>query len=358
MPCRILIPLSVALAFAACTRMEAPAETFVDAPSAPTMPGPNRGRLDAAVRTNESCLVCHDEQAAEWRGSLHRRSSVDPAYRRALALEPSAFCRGCHAPEANPQYDLADSVSEMGVGCVTCHVTEEGLVLAAPKNEESSAPHPVRRSPEFANTGACVNCHEFTFPGIGLGSHDDGMFMQTTVREHDRSRGNNQSCADCHMPVVQGHKSHSFAQVRDPEWLRKSLEVNAKRGDFQELVVTLRQTNSGHAFPTGDLFRRLEVGAVLRDVRGRKVRRDERYLARHFIERRGASGRYLESDDRIFDSVVLLDLDVAPPQSAQGPFHGSYWVKLQRVATVGEGSRANEAVVESEVVLAEGDFLW
>ena len=58
----------------------------------PPMPGPARRRLLAAVAENAACESCHDEEAKEWRGSYHQRANVDPAYRRAFAIEPSPFC--------------------------------------------------------------------------------------------------------------------------------------------------------------------------------------------------------------------------------------------------------------------------
>ena len=323
------------------------------------MPGPSRGRVDAAVKENESCILCHEEQAIEWRGSLHQRSNVDPAYRQAFAIEPLPFCRGCHAPEADSQHEPPESISELGVGCVTCHVTEDGIVLAAPSNHSNAASHPVKRSPVFASTGGCVNCHEFSFPGIAAGARDDdALFMQTTVREHARSSAANTPCADCHMPQVAGRRSHSFAQVRDPEWLGKTIAVSAKRGENDSVEVTLRQTRSGHGFPTGDLFRRLEVGAELRNARGQIIRRDVQYLARHFVERPGAAGRELRGDDRLFEEPMTLDLDVAPSSKNAESLSVFYWVKLQRVATVGEGSRAKDAIVESEAELHRGEFSW
>lgn len=346
-----------------CTRSDGlegpPSEKHEPPPTAePSMPGPRRGRLEQAVRDNNECVVCHDEQAREWSGSLHQRADVDPAYRHAFAIEPLSFCRGCHAPEANPERNPPASVSELGVGCVTCHVTEEGSVLAAPATNAGPAPHPVQRSATFATTGGCVNCHEFSFPGARSGDRDDGSFMQTTVREHAHSAAATSSCADCHMPVVAGHRSHSFAQVRDREWLRQNLLVEAKQSVFGGIEITLRQAKPGHGFPTGDLFRRLEVAAELRDNTGRVVRRDAQYLARHFVERPNGSGRDLQRDDRLFDEAVVLDLDIAPLSKTEEKLNVVYWVKLQRVATVGAGFDSREAVVESEVELVRGGFSW
>ncbi|HRI65095.1 MAG TPA: multiheme c-type cytochrome [Polyangium sp.] len=323
------------------------------------LPGPNRARLENAVKENASCMVCHDEQAHEWRGSLHQRANVDPAYRQAFAIEPLPFCRGCHAPEADPRDEPPASVSELGVGCVTCHVTREGVVWAAPATNPSSAPHAVHRSEAFAMTGGCTNCHEFGFPGTNAGPHDgDAMFMQTTGREHARSAAAKTPCADCHMPVVLGRRSHHFREVRDSEWLRKNLEVTVRKGAADSVEVVLRQTRPGHAFPTGDLFRRLEVGAELRDTRGNVLRRDVQHLSRQFIERPHMSGRDLQGDERLFDAPRTIDLDIAPESKVAEPLRVFHWVKLQRVATVGSGFSALEAVVESEVELHSGVFSW
>ena len=122
--------------------------------------------------------------------------------------------------------------------------------------------------------------------------------------------------------------------------------------------MTLRQVKPGHGFPTGDLFRRLEVGAELRDANGRVVRRDVRYLARQFVERSQKGGRELLEDDRVFDEPVVMDLDIAPLSKFAHELEVVSWVKLQRVATVGTGFISKDAVVESEVELYRGVFAW
>src|SRR5262249_26970509 len=153
-------------------------------------------------------------------------------------------------------------VGELGVGCVTCHVTEEGAVLAAPlarltgdADAAAGKHHAIHRAAAFARTGGCAGCHEFAFPAAH--GDDDGTFMQTTVREPARSPSAGKPCAACHMPVVNGRRSHAFSQVRDPGWLRDHLAVTAERSGELEIRITLSQPAPGHGFPTGDLFRRL-----------------------------------------------------------------------------------------------------
>src|SRR5262245_3556533 len=50
--------------------------------------------------TDASCARCHEEIAAEWDASLHHHSWQNPYFVRAYALEPTPFCRKCHAPSA------------------------------------------------------------------------------------------------------------------------------------------------------------------------------------------------------------------------------------------------------------------
>lgn len=344
---------AVAATSAAAERALTPPAPALDEPRLP-MPRPARRRLAAAVRENAACEACHEDIAKEWRGSYHQRANIDPAYQHAFAIEPTAFCRSCHAPEADPLKEPPAEVSALGVGCVTCHVTEEGVVLAANHQptdlNRAPAPHPLRRSNEFAHAGGCAGCHEFRFPRPG--DADDAAFMQTTVREHQRSPAAAKPCADCHMPVRQGRRSHAFAEVRDEAWLRASLNVTAERAPDDVLRITLAQPNPGHDFPTGDLFRRIEVGYALSDKDGEVLHREARYLARHFELVPGMGGRHLARDDRVQSEPKLLEFELPPAAGARL----SWWVTYQRVATVGKGTNPADAAIESEVKLHWGEI--
>jgi hypothetical protein len=64
------------------------------------------------------------------------------------------------------------------------------------------------------------------------------------------------------MPrAADGHRSHRFSASRDEGWMRSVITVRAARprGDRVELTLDLREDLVGHAFPTGDLMRRLSV---------------------------------------------------------------------------------------------------
>ncbi|APR81152.1 Cytochrome C553 [Minicystis rosea] len=325
-----------------------------------TMPGPRRLRLGAAVARNATCESCHLEEADAWRASRHHQAATNDAYRAALAIEPTPFCRGCHAPESNPTQASPQAVLDLGVGCVTCHVTEEGTVLAAEPEGSgkgiSSAPHTLKRSRAFATSFACAGCHEFSFPGRHGDS--DGDLMQTTVTEHRNSPAAGASCASCHMPLRGGRRSHAFAEVRDPAWLRANLRATATIDAHHTVRITLTQPAPGHAFPTGDLFRGLEIGCEARDAAGRVLRREVRHLARHFEIVPGRQGRHLVRDDRVFDAPVTIEMPLAIPSPPPKAARVAYWVTYQRVATVGTGTRPEDVKIESEVQLHSGALPW
>jgi hypothetical protein len=267
---------------------------------------------------NATCVSCHAKEAAEWRGSFHQRAYVEPAFQAALAVEPKPFCRGCHAPESDP---------DLGVGCVSCHLAGEET-------------HPTKPAV------GCAGCHEFRFPGATSDSDED--YMQTTAREHSGSPSAGIPCASCHMP----HGSHAFADVRDPAWLAVHLRVDAEFAGDDAVRITLVQTTPGHAFPTGDLFRRLEVGWTERDAHGVVVGRAARHLARHFEMGPGGPGRQLVDDDRVFDEPRAVEMRLTPRSRRV-----EWWVKLQRVAQIGTGRDPAEATIESEVPLHSGVLL-
>lgn len=227
------------------------------------------------VAEDDRCVACHQAIGAEWRGSLHRRSWTDPVFLAAFSVEPLPFCRGCHAPEG-PRSEGA--AAHPGVGCVTCHsMGDHGLADAgrstAPVSSASGSAAP-------ASTSECASCHEFDFPD------PQEALMQSTASEHARSSQREEPCDACHMPVVDGHKSHAFTVIGDPDRLRSAVEATARITGERNLEITLRAPKAGHDVPTGDMFRRLVVRAV---AQGDNRARPE-VLARSFRREIGAHG--------------------------------------------------------------------
>jgi hypothetical protein len=318
------------------------------ATGAVSMPGPapqHRGReIDAAVE-NARCEQCHVAIAEEWRASLHRGSDVDPVYARAFAVEPLPFCQGCHAPEADADAPVPEGKARIGTGCVTCHLTENG-VLAAPRSDAPASPHPVIRDARFASAAACASCHEFDFPKSVLRTRPEPM--QATVSEHLASPYAALACADCHMRRVDGHRSHAFSASRDVDMLRQASTVSALRISPTAVRVTLAAGEVGHAFPTGDLFRRLTVTASVDGAPS-----EVRHLMRRFgVHRVGlAADRTQIADDRVASTGATRDVELELGADAEGK---AIHVRVDYERVEHPLSRdAEDAVVEGSILLSE-----
>lgn len=272
-----------------------------------------------------ACVECHAVQADEWLGSSHQTAFVESTFQAAHALEPKAFCRRCHAPLADPKVVPTGIEAELGVACASCHVQDGKLV----------------------ETVDCAGCHEFEFPDNVF--RDEPLMMQTTALEHARSRFADTSCVECHMEQAEdGHRVHAFVASRDPELVRSAVRVQAERVEPDTIRITLRPGRVGHAFPTGDLLRRIEVGATVEG--GTPTRR---YLARHFggrVQRNGAWMRSLLADNRVpEDGERVVELRVREGEGA--PIR--WWVQYQRVAHH-TSFEPKEAAIDGVVDVAEG----
>ena len=314
-------------------------------------PAPQQ-RTDDAVARNDECVACHADIAAEWQASMHREAYTGVEFQHSLRREPLPFCRGCHAPEADarrPEPQLA----AIGVACVTCHLPAGDAVLSArPADAPRLADHPVLRTPEFARPQACAGCHEFKFPD----RRPVPEYMQTTIREHAATTHSDRSCADCHMPrAADGHRTHNFSASRDEGWMRSVIDIRAARpaANRVELTLDLRDDLVGHAFPTGDLMRRLTV-QVEPDRPGRDTPQ-RRYLTRHWTNSRPAKGPSIRTealDDRLRPGepprVITFDLS---PEHAALPIR--WRVDYERVESF-VGASDDGAIVVGGLHLADG----
>jgi len=240
------------------------------------------------------------QEAAEWRGSLHQQAFRDSLFQRAYALEPLAFCRGCHAPEADPAGPPPQELAELGVACTTCHV-EAGNVVTASRVSGRS-PHPVKADPALATGEACARCHEFQFPTL------PGVAMQSTLSEHRASSASARECQSCHMPLdaTRHERTHDFRVLGNPELIRSGVQVSATRWNASSIELTLRPGKIGHAFPTGDLFRRVELRACVEQGE-REICAPPAHLGRQYRVQATAEGTL---------RIPIADTRVAAPGTA------------------------------------------
>lgn len=247
--------------------------------------------------------------------SLHQKAWKDPVFQKAYAIEPLAFCRGCHAPESDPAKEPTAAAQALGIGCVSCHVDDAGVHAV---RASGRAQHAVVADAELGTRAVCARCHQFDFPAEARLPHP--VPMQDTANEHATSSTAATPCQGCHMPVVDGpegkHKSHAFSVLADATLVRRAVEVVAQRTDTEKASqVTLRITAAqvGHAFPTGDMFRRVELRAVALDAADRVVARaNPIVLQRRFEDR----PRELHRDE--FDPVRVEAEDTRVPPPGKG----------------------------------------
>jgi len=294
---------------------------------------------------------------------LHHVAHTDPMVQHQFEKEPFPFCTECHAPESDATAPVPAGLSHLGVGCITCHVVGDRiLATAAPRANDAraSSPHAVTRTVGFDGSVGCGACHELAFPEAAHEAHP--LLMQSTMKEHASSRYAERSCASCHMPVVAGpsegaHRSHHFAASRDDAVVRSAIRV--EEGPFvnDTLVLTLHAGEVGHAFPTGDMLRRLALTIDVVDARGEPVEHAEHYFQRHFGYSRKpfkAPRKILVKDDRVGGSgppVVFRYIARARPLGG----HLRYALRYERVSDPSGGPHG-EAVVEGSILLAEGSL--
>jgi hypothetical protein len=183
--------------------------------------------------------------------------------------------------------------------------------------------------------------------------------MQSTVSEHAQSAYADSSCASCHMPLATGsggreHKSHLFGPGTDHAMLRAAVTVRARRTSPSRVTLLLTPGQVGHAFPTGDLFRRLVVSVEAVGEDWFVLGEASRALRRRFEMRETEPGRmvrHLVGDDRVgVGRPEPLELDVG--DRARGrPI--AWRVEYQRVEHP-LGADESGAVVADSVVVAEG----
>jgi hypothetical protein len=285
---------------------------FVPEGGGPIAIGPREARASSAA-----CGTCHREEHAAWSRSAHARSHVDPLYVRELAVRPSVSCERCHAPLAEDVTTRTEGAwADEGVGCAACHV-REGVVVHT--RASGRAPHETRIEPRVGEVEACRSCHQFHFEvpsTIGpdlrapIVTFDPRDWLQDTVgewSESDEARAG-LGCSDCHVPERAGAHDHGLPGLRDVALASRALdvEVDVHAEQASDLVTVRLRSRAGHAVPTGDLYRTLELRAW-REGEPASTRSER--LGRVYA-RRGARRVEIE-DDRVMpgrDRVVTLRL--------------------------------------------------
>lgn len=238
--------------------------------------------------SRQSCIDCHAPIAAEWRESFHFRSLSGPFWARVRTRGAERVfaalrvpCVNCHAP-ANV-LDLADNrhpvervdAVQLGVDCVSCHLSEQGIVGPG---RSTGAPHEVIVDARFQDAGLtsveiCGRCHAEAQANV-VAEWQQTSFARRGI-----------ACPDCHMPEVEAavvsggpvkaRRSHRFRGDKDPDMLRQALDTDISVRDDGSATVRITNSGAGHSVPaagTNWLF----VNVKVRDAEGILIEEQER----------------------------------------------------------------------------------
>jgi len=218
---------------------------------------------------SEECAGCHQDVWDEWTTSYHAKAWTDPMVRRLADGFRMTECIDCHAPQpihvtgvdqrvAPRQHSRSD-----GVDCLSCHLLDDGVSVAAGRTVDTSAVAGACRpkeTPSMRDSSSCVGCHN----------------QHETVDEVLASN-TGKTCLDCHMETVErsakdgrsarkGH-SHRFPGAHEVFMHKRATTFAAEVKGDEFLAFT---TNSGgaHHIPTDARHRSYNVWITLLDESG------------------------------------------------------------------------------------------
>ncbi|EKN89781.1 multiheme c-type cytochrome [Leptospira interrogans] len=224
---------------------------------------------NTTFKGSESCKSCHKIIFENWQKSMHRQSFTNSFYQESHAKEPMSWCLNCHSPLLSKGENEKDHrkriLKEEGVSCIVCHVREE-KILVAKKPEFNSLVHEYLETPILKSSEFCASCHQFNFPAnksLTEAMHKEFKYsnlpMQNTYNEWKQSIWDDKkNCQSCHL-FPKTKRSHSFPGGHDLNYLSDAFNVQLQRISQREFVLIVSLNKTGHAFPTGDLFRALRI---------------------------------------------------------------------------------------------------
>lgn len=218
------------------------------------------GTTAAELVDAATCQPCHAAITDEWAASRHALAWTNGIFQREYQAAPKAWCVNCHAPMPVQQEELAAGnhrIADQGINCATCHVRRGRLVAAS---RSGRSPHDTVVDPGFGSPAFCADCHQFPFPIL---EHPSGTArattrypMQDTVASFLRGpyATERDGCLTCHGSA----SNHRFPGGHDPDMLAGALEVTWCRTGTR-IAVTLANVGAGHAVPTGDIHRHMNL---------------------------------------------------------------------------------------------------
>ena len=275
----------------------------------PSMPAP----VPIPGLRAEDCGKCHETIYKEWKGSTHSHALSDLQFQAELAKKdsPRWLCLNCHTPledqrarltlgledgdvmkpvqTENPRFDPV--LRAEAVTCAVCHVRMDAQGKSYIRGVYGSkhAPHPVRKDPERLRS-ICLRCHD----PVGEPITKNLLCWFTTRKELVDGGGEATDCLTCHMPtkyrlLVESMPDLPIRKVHRHTWpgagvpktyegydpllrsgWKSGLTIQTRRsGD--KVIVTLFNGHAGHAVPTADPERFVQVRLRAFDKEGKQI---------------------------------------------------------------------------------------
>jgi DmsE family decaheme c-type cytochrome len=171
--------------------------------AAPVQEGPKVQAPHAAYAGTDTCLTCHEDQAASIRKGAHSRT-----YRAGTPMAAQG-CQACHAD------------TKAALGCESCH--GPGKEHADAGGDKTKIKQFSSLSPQDASE-TCVSCHFRTDHALWGGSqHDQRQVGCTTCHSVHAAKGEKQLkaatetdlCATCHRTVTNKQLKFHHMPVRE-----------------------------------------------------------------------------------------------------------------------------------------------
>jgi hypothetical protein len=216
------------------------------------------------------CRACHEAEYTEWQESFHGKAWTDPMVQALSNGFRMSECIDCHAPMPIQATGIGTRVAPRqssrtdGVDCLTCHVMEDGVSVAATRTIDTSKVAGACRPkavPEMSTPMACAGCHN----------------QHNTVDELAAS-GLKETCSDCHMPqVARGEKqgrSHRWPGAHSLDMHQKAVKLDLAL-DGGAVVAKVTNTGAGHQVPTDARHRSYNLFLSAWDERGNPLVADK-----------------------------------------------------------------------------------
>jgi len=277
----LLLGLALAVALGGCGSGDEGSPAPAPGPAAGAPSAPEAPAAPARLTTAKQCGACHVEIYAEWSQSMHGLAMSDRLFLE-MPVDNREECIRCHAPVPLREVDFDTPIArtdrrEDAVSCLTCH--KSGDNVAGPFDGLEGLCLPAY-DPDHTNpVKMCFGCHNQHDTGTEWLS---GPYGPHAAEPRERPE---QSCMDCHMPVVERPlvpggpvrrgRHHTWPGGHQLAHLRKAatmeVEVEPLDGGGFRFRVWITNVGAGHNIPTDARHRSFDTYVKLWDADGNVI---------------------------------------------------------------------------------------